>query len=436
MLVVAIAAAASIHLSIAVSQLLLGLGVLLFLVFRQKLYFPRIWVPLALFFFWTALADVLSPDPWGGRAQIRKFFVFFFIPLIYGVFREQFRRVYWLVAAWAATAIASGAYSLFQFVQKYRHARLTGEDFYATYVGHRITGFESHWMTFGALQLSVLSLLLAQLFFSNRKLPAWAYAGIPVLFAAIVLGETRSIWLATVPAVVYLVWFWRPKMVLAVPVVLGAALLVSPATTRERFDSIFSPHGETDSNRHRLVTFLTGVEMIKAHPWFGIGPEQIRRQFDAYVPKYIRRPLPVGYYGHLHNIYVQYAAERGLPGLTFLMWLIVLTVVDCLRAIRKVGRRTSQELFVLHGTIAVILGILAGGIFEYNLGDSEVLMMFASVVALGYAAVNQINSGEREAFPRAPTEFRNAANPALDARQPSSRRQIRRPLETAGVPVR
>ena len=421
LLIVAIAAACSIHLSIALSQILLGAGILLFLVFRQKLYFPRIWIPLALFFFWTALADVLSPDPWGGRAQIRKFFVFFFIPLIYGVFREQFRQVFWLLAAWAAAATASGAYGIFQFASKYRHAHRTGEDFYVTYVGHRITGFESHWMTFGALQLSVFSLLLAQLLFSNRKLPAWSYIGIPVLFTAILLGETRSIWLATLPALIYLLWFWRPKMVFAVPVIIAAAFLAAPNATRQRFDSIWSPHGETDSNRHRFVTFVTGVQMVKAHPWFGIGPEQIRRQFESYVPPYVQRPLPVGYYGHLHNIYVQYAAERGLPGLAAIMGLIALTLTDCLRAIRKLDRRPCQELFVLHGVVAVILGILVGGMFEYNLGDSEVLMMFASVVALGYAAAYRVNSSDTGAYPRAPAEFQSAANPALYVPQPSSR---------------
>jgi hypothetical protein len=75
---VAILAASLIQISIAASQIFLGLGIVLLLVFRQKLPFPRIWIPLAFFFFWTALADVLSPDPWGGRAQLKKFFVFFF----------------------------------------------------------------------------------------------------------------------------------------------------------------------------------------------------------------------------------------------------------------------------------------------------------------------------------------------------------------------
>src|SRR5690348_5917809 len=96
LLAVAIAAAALIHVSIAASQIFLALGLVLLLVFRRKLPFPHIWIPLACFFLWTALADVFSPDPWGGRAQIRKFFVFLFIPLIYSVFAEQFNKVFYL----------------------------------------------------------------------------------------------------------------------------------------------------------------------------------------------------------------------------------------------------------------------------------------------------------------------------------------------------
>jgi len=392
LLVVAISAAALIHVSIAASQTLLGLGVLLLLVFRQRLAFPRIWIPLVLFFLWTALADVLSPDPWGGRAQIRKFFVFLFIPLIYGVFVRVFDKVFYLMMAWTVTATASGIWGLIQFVTKYEQDRLAPEGFYVAYLRRRITGFESHWMTFGALQLSVFSLLLAQWFFSNRKMPAWAYGSLAVLSATILLGWTRSIWLAAIPATLYLVWFWRPKMTLAVPMIAVLAFLIAPHATRERMMSLIEPRADVDSNRHRIVTFRTGIQMIKAHPWFGLGPEQIRRNFDAYVPPDIQRPLPVGYYGHLHNIYIQYAAERGIPALLLIMWLIGMTIWDCFHAILRTGRARSQELFILHGSIAVIIGILVGGLFEYNLGDSEVLMMFLSVVALGYAAVHNVNA--------------------------------------------
>ncbi len=384
LLVVAVLAASLIHVSIAASQVLLGIGIILLLVFRQKLQFPPIWIPLAAFFLWTALADVLCPDPWMGRAQIKKFFIFFLIPLIYGVFSSQFSRAYYLLIGWTVTATASGAWAILQYLIKYRNVS------YQAYVGHRITGFESHWMTFSALQLSVLLLLLAHYFFAERRFPIWVYGSTLVLTAAILLSGTRSIWLAGVPAVLYLVWFWRPKMTLAVPILLVAIYFVSPATTRERLVSLVQPKEDIDSNRHRVTTFSTGIAMIKTHPWFGIGPEQIRRQFDSYVPSDIRRPLPVGYYGHLHNIYLQFAAERGIPGLILLLWIIGMTLRDCRRGLLLLGGRNSEGRFLLHGTVAVTIGILVGGLFEYNLGDSEVLMMFVATISLGHAAIANI----------------------------------------------
>ncbi len=386
LLATAIAAAALIQISIAASQVVLGLGVALLLLFRQKLVFPRIWIPLVCLFLWTALADVLSPDPWLGRAQIKKFFVFLFIPLIFDVFVRQFAKVFLLVAAWTAAATASSLLAIFQFAR-------TAHESYIAYVGKRITGFESHWMTFGGLQLSVLLLVLAHWFFAKRRMPVWAYSSVILSSAAILLGGTRSIWLAALPAVIYLIWWWQPRMMFALPVLGGIALLAAPHNVRERVLSSVRPHENIDSNRHRTVTFRTGLEMIKAHPWLGLGPEEIGRNFDSYVPKDVRRPLPVGYYGHLHNIYLQYAAERGIPGLLCVMWFVGLALYDFLHAIFRRWRGTrSDELFILHGAVAVTIAVLVGGIFEYNLGDSEVLMMFVSVISLGYAACSQKES--------------------------------------------
>jgi O-antigen ligase len=368
------------------------LGVLLLLVFRRGLKFPRIWLPLLLFFTWTILSDALSPDPWGGRPQIKKFFVFLFIPLLYEVFSEQFENIYYLVVLWTVAAAASGFWGLVQFVLKYEHAKHYGENFYLAYVARRITGFESHWMTFGALQLSVLCIVVAHRFFSSRHMPAWAYGSIFILSAAILLGWTRSIWIATIPAILYLVWFWNRKMLALAPLIAVLAILVAPASTRMRMVSLVSPHGDVDSNEHRAVVFWTGLRMIQAHPWFGLGPEQIGRQFNSYVPADIPRPLPPGFYGHLHSIYIQYAAERGIPALLLILWLIGEMVWDCARGIRKLGKVRSQQLFVLHGCIACTIAILVGGLGEFNLGDSEVLMMFVSVIGIAYAALQNIET--------------------------------------------
>ena len=108
-------------------------------------------------------------------------------------------------------------------------------------------------------------------------------------------------------------------------------------------------------------------------------------QFDRYVPSDIPRPLPEGWYGHLHNIYLQYAAERGIPTMLALMWMIGKSLWDFAAGLR--GKLASTEArFVLHGAIAVILAVLAEGLLEYNLGDSEVLMLFLAMIAFGYVA--------------------------------------------------
>jgi O-antigen ligase len=180
-------------------------------------------------------------------------------------------------------------------------------------------------------------------------------------------------------------------MVWLAPVLVALAFAVSPATTRQRLISLVHPQADVDSNEHRLVTFETGWQMVKAHPLFGLGPEEIARNFESYVPATVPRPLPVGFYGHLHNMYLQYAAERGLPGLLFLLLLIAMALWDFSAAIRGAGPAKSQHRFALHGAIAVTIGILVGGMFEYSLGDSEVLMMFVTVVALGYAAAVNVN---------------------------------------------
>ena len=391
LLAVAVLAGTLIQVSIAASQIFLGLGVLLLLLYRKKLEFPPIWRQLAIFFVLTIISVLVSPDPWGGRPQVKKFFVFLFIPLIYQVFATRFRDAFYLVVGWVMAATASGLWGLVQFAIKYRDFHRQGVDFYTHYVERRITGFEGHWMTFGALQLSVLSILIAQWCFSNRKLPLWAYSSAGVISLAILLGWTRSIWIAGVVSTAYVFAVWRPRMVLLIPVILAAAYFLSPAPMKERAQSLISPHGDTDSNRHRIVTFRAGIEMIKAHPWFGIGPEQIRRQFNDYVPKELL-PLPPGFYGHLHNIYVQYAAERGIPALLVFLWLIGQILVDCWKTLRRLPPGVSEERFVLQAVIAVTIDILVGGLFEFNLGDSEVLMMYLSVVALGYAAIRHSQS--------------------------------------------
>ena len=375
----------SILFSIAVSQISLALAFAALLLSAEPLRLPPIKLPLALFIAGTVISLLLSGHSRDGTPQIRKFFVLLTLLVVFSTFRKL-SEIRTVVLLWTAVATLSAVRSLFQFLNKYQEAAAQHENFYEFYVGSRITGFMSHWMTFGGEEMIVLLLLASLLFFSKQ--PRWKTAGwiaAAILVISMVLGLTRSIFLLGFPiGLLYLLWFWHRWMVLAVPLVAVLVLLVSPAVIKERVQSIIQPHGETDSNMHRTITRRTGVEMIRAHPWFGLGPEQVKAQFDQWVPADIPRPLPDGWYGHLHNIYLQYAAERGIPTLLALLWLIGKVLLDFVRALR--GSIGSEARFVLHGCVAVILAILAEGFLEYNLGDSEVLTLFLAVVAFGYIA--------------------------------------------------
>jgi len=158
---------------------------------------------------------------------------------------------------------------------------------------------------------------------------------------------------------------------------------------RQRAVSIVRPKKNTDSNDFRFVCWRTGMVMIRQHPILGLGPEEVRAHFMDYVPADIPRPLPVGAYIHLHNFYLHYAAERGIPSLLFLLWMFAWMLWDYWRALRRLPPGPSTRRFLLHGAIAVVLAVLVEGGFELNIGDSEVLAMFLAVAACGYRAAEE-----------------------------------------------
>ena len=382
----AFGAAASILFSIAVSQILLGIGILALLVSRRRLRFPPILLPLALFFAATVIADLLSGDPLKGVPQIRKFFVFGIVLLIFNTFHSisQIRN---LVLAWVGIAILSAGLALSQFARRFHDAIQLHAVVYEYVLDGRITGFASHWMTYGGEQMIVLLLLLAVLLFAPGgawKILGWASAA--MIWAAIVLGLTRSIFLAAVPAgALVLAWNYKRWLVYPAPVVAMAMFLAAPPHIQDRVFSVFRPHGEVDSNSRRTIMARTGLRMIAAHPVFGIGPEQIQPQFLAYLPADVAQPLPKGWYGHLHNVYLQYAAERGIPALAFMLWIVGKMARDFRNALKMPAR--SDARFIWLGALAVIAAVLAEGFFEYNLGDSEVLTMFLATMTCGYVAI-------------------------------------------------
>jgi putative inorganic carbon (HCO3(-)) transporter len=387
----------SILFSIALSQLLLGLAIVVLLASGVRLRLPPVKAPLAIFFGLTIISLLLSGDPVHGLPQIRKFYVFATLPVIFSLFRSL-ETLGITVSIWSTIAFLSALRSGVQYVHRYHLAEEQYAYNYGFFLDGRFTGFASHWMTFGGEQMIVLLMLLSMLLFSPPRPPmrGLGYAGAAVLWGSTVLGLTRSIFLLGLPSgCLYLLWTWKRRAALLLPALVILELLVGPVQVRERVISAVKPHEELDSNAHRSLTRRVGWAMIREHPWFGLGPEQVGRQFTNYLPPGTPRPLPKGFYGHLHNIYLQYGAERGLPALAALLWLVGRILRDFYRGAREY-QHVPEVRFALHGGIAVMIAILLEGCFEHNLGDSEILTLFLAVIGFGYVALDRAPQGLRQ----------------------------------------
>ncbi len=114
--------------------------------------------------------------------------------------------------------------------------------------------------------------------------------------------------------------------------------------------SAFSPHGSVDSNAHRAELRAIGWKMIRRTHGSASAPNRCRvKSRTIFRPARLRSRAE--YYGHLENNYIQYAAERGIPTMLALMWMIAWALRDFARALRRLPAGAEQR-WVLHAAVA------------------------------------------------------------------------------------
>ena len=331
---------------------------------------------------WTVASTAGSSDPSAAGPQLKKFFVFLMVPVVFSAFRtvDNSRRI---AEAWFVVVSIAVSVAVVQFVRSVVSIAASGEDFDVTYMSDRITGFFSHWMTFSQAGLVVLVTLLSYLLFAKRRpgFGAW-WAAAVLIFVGLTLSYTRSVWLAMGVAAVYFVAVCRPRALLLAPVVLAAAFFLAPESIQQRVLSI-----NTESNQARIIMWRTGLRMIEAHPILGVGPMQVGSRFSEFQPEDVTE-LPPAYYEHLHNVYIHYAAERGIPATLIVLWLFAKIIWDLTQALRRRPRLRDDRRFLLHAGISGTLAIMVVSCFDVSLGDSEVLGAYLGLVSIAYNGVD------------------------------------------------
>ena len=364
--------------SIAVSHAVLALGLILLLLRPSKVRFPPLIWPLAALVAWTLVSVAASDAPADALPQVKKFFVFAILPLAYTAFRsaDACRRA---AEAWVTVVLGACLVALVQFARAVARASALDSGFYGLYVDDRVTGFYSHWMTFSQASVLVLLTLACYLLFAERRRGSGIWIGAAgVIATVLLLSFTRSAWLALLAGGIYLLAMKRPKTLFAVPVLLAAGYIVAPEALQQRVRSI-----RPGANQARIVMWRTGLNMIADHPLLGVGPERAGPLFAEYQPSDIRE-LPPGFYGHLHNVYVHYAAERGIPAALIVIWLLGQVLIDMRRGLLSLPDRPDDRRFLLHSGVCGTLAVAILSCFDVSLGDSEVLGAYLALTAVAY----------------------------------------------------
>jgi O-antigen ligase len=132
----------------------------------------------------------------------------------------------------------------------------------------------------------------------------------------------------------------------------------------------------------------SGLQMLRDHPWTGVGINGVKGLFPVYKhPNAVRDQHP-----HLHSNPVQIAAERGLLGLACWLWIWVAFYRHAWEIFRVVRPGNFQALALVVGSLASVTAFHVAGLFEYTFGDSEVIMLVYFLMALPYV-VRRVDRG-------------------------------------------
>ena len=331
------------------------------LVHQERLELPRLFWPLLVYAVLTLAAAAFSADPRASFVDSKQLVLFMIVPMVYQFARGA--RAMTVLHVIITVGAVSAAVGIVQYgVLNYNS------------LGQRPQGALGHYMTYSGLLLLVISATLARLLFDGRD-RAWPALVMPALLVAIVLTFTRSAWVGASVAVGLLLAMKDFRLLPAVPIVVAVFFAIAPPQITDRFYSMFDLQDPT--NRDRVTMLRYGASMIREHPLMGVGPNMVERVYEEYRDPTALEPVNP----HLHNVPMQIAAERGLIALGAWIWFIAVAARELLRLLRHSRYRCLPAT-----GLAAIAGMLAAGLFEYNFGDSEFLMLFLVLLTLPFAA--------------------------------------------------
>ncbi len=227
------------------------------------------------------------------------------------------------------------------------------------------TPFRERWLLFRALTLAV--------------------------FAALLLTRARGSYLALgASALLMVLAFLLPwgralfkRNVIFIVISFGI-LVVGAGAYLERHGGWSAFSVSQASVQQRVETYKVAWEMIKENTWFGIGLGQVgvqypRYQFKPYVPAdYPRHPYV--YTEHIHNEFLQFWVEGGLPGLLLFLGLLAAFGWSLVKfLLNPETRQEDKELSI--GVVGGLVALLVQSLSNFPLQVAPTAVLFGLYLA-------------------------------------------------------
>ncbi len=360
----------------------------------ERAVLPRLALAVAVFAAWLSVTGVLAYDLAPVLKETTKWLqVAVAIVLLADVLRHTDARiaVAWMVGIAVAAEAAVG---LAQAIMGLGPAAFN--------VGGLIRSYGTFEQPnpFGGYLGLHLPLLLAGAIYARKSRRPWITALWLLVLAAVVISRSRGAWIGMIgsTAVVLLAAMPRARVLGAATgalIIAGflalagwqfsggvAQAIPDPARAAvegrvEVRDALRIVVEDDYAISERLAQWETGWRMFMSAPLIGVGAGNYDHAYARLNFEPFLQPP-----GHAHNIYLNFAAEAGLPGLVAFLALSAWAIWRAIQAVQW-SRGTSWEwaaIGALGGSVAFALHNLVDSLFVNGMG-----LVFAMFIALSYA---------------------------------------------------
>jgi O-antigen ligase len=342
------------------------------MVVRREWEVPR--TPLDPFFLWFAGAEVLAmlfaEEKLYALLYLQRRLLLIPIVYIMARFTAEERINMRLLALLAGSAVGVALYSFGPIVMHLA-------DFLQF---RRRLGEFQIYMTAGGISMTALLVMIPFVLHERtpRRVRLWTAAAVVPVLVSLVFTFTRSSWLGFLAGIL-VIGFKRTRKIFYAALALVALvyLLATPELREQRLHALVDP--SHPANATRLHMWQVGWRSFLDHPVTGIGDVGVETVWDRYAePGW-------GVEGHLHNNLMMWLVTLGIAGTTGLIGLFVLAWIVIARFERQVrGEWYAGSLGL--GVLAAMAGFHVNGLFEWNFGDTEIIMILWALIGLALGA--------------------------------------------------